>query len=607
MPPRDPSSFSDPSLCLVSHVDLSFTIDPHARTLSGSGVFKVERRAGGVESLVLDTLGLEISSCSVPFALAAGEEDEVFGRALTVTIGASDSFSMSWVVTERSKATVWQTAEQTEGKRLPFFYTQGQSILNRGLFPCQDTPSAKLTFTASVTAPAEFKVAFSAPRDGSKADTATTTHFALPHPVPAYLIAFAVGDLEARRVGPRSVVYAEPCMVAAAQAEFDGVTERYLQAAEGMFGKYLWGEYNMLMVPKFPYGGMENVTLTFLSPTLVAGDGSLTGTVAHEIAHSWIGNLVTNSNWGEFYLNEGVNMYAERELVAAVSGRELSDLQAHGGAALLREEYKNLGEDNPITALRAKIDGIDPDDAYCQCAYEAGYLFFKRLERMVGGRDVFVAALRDYVAAFAWKSITSDDMLDFFCGRFPEHLAPHRRELERALDATGSAHVEWIDFSQNRLLVEAKRHAESWAGRGRGPEGGEGAPLLTEVHTVTVMLDELMDRVAGPSAVTAATVADLDLAYRAGLSGSKNAEIALRFCKLVVATKCSQHYPAVRHFLVDTSKGKQKFQLPIYRLFKAAAGDQGIDDLARSTFALTKDSLASAVKNLILRIYGEGL
>jgi aminopeptidase B len=437
--------------------------------------------------------------------------------------------------------------------------------------------------------------------------------FEMPQKVPSYLIALAVGDLQMRKIGPRSVVWAEPCLVDAAQKEFDGITEEYLEAGIALFGPYEWEDYNILVVPCFPYGGMENPRLTFVSPTLVVGDRSLTGVVAHEIAHSWTGNLVTNSNWGEFWLNEGFTMYAEREIVASVQGRALSDLQAYQGMNLLKEEYKNIGEENPITALRAKIDGIDPDDAYCQCAYEGGYLLLKHIEGLVGGRDVFVPFLRAYVAKYRWQSVTTADFIAFLAESFPGKI--NVEEISRYVDQTGSAHVHWLGKG-SELRDLALSHANAW-----WCDGTCGLKSLTCVDTMTVMLDEIFDKIEPlvfpqHSAIEQAKAEDparsekllvhahklvhsLDTSY--SLSATPNPEISMRFTKLVVITKSTDLYPAAETYLLKKAKGKQKFLLPVFRLIGRIADDVQMA-WARQVFAKLDGRINQGVTKYIRRI-----
>lgn len=283
----------------------------------------------------------------------------------------------------------WLTPEQTAGKEKPFVYTQGQAVLNRAFFPCFDTPAVKYTYSALVEVPDGFTAVMSANTWENRGPN--KFFFEMSHPIPSYLIALAIGDLVSAEVGPRSRVWAEPCLIAAAKKEYDGVIEEFLATGEKLFGPYVWGRYDVLfMPPSFPFGGMENPCLTFVTPCLLAGDGSLADVIIHEVSHSWFGNLVTNANWGEFWLNEGFTMYAQRRISTILFGAAYTCLEAATGRALLRQHMDLTGEEHPLNKLRVKIEpGVDPDDTYNETPYEKGFCFVSYLAHLAGDQDQF--------------------------------------------------------------------------------------------------------------------------------------------------------------------------------------------------------------------------
>jgi len=323
------------------------------------------------------------------------EAHSVMGSALTVPLGREVPPGSSLVVavtyrtSPSSSAVQWLRPEQTAGGGHPYLFTQCQAIHARALFPCQDTPAAKITYGARVTVPAPLTALMSAipVGEGEAADGDKTAFtFAQAVPIPPYLLALAVGNVESRDIGPRSKVWSEPEMVEAGAFEFSE-TEAFLVAAEEVAGPYVWGRYDLLLLPpSFPYGGMENPCLTFVTPTLLAGDRSQAHVVAHEIAHSWSGNLVTNLTWEHFWLNEGFTVFIERKIMNKLYGKAVFDFNAIAGLMELQETVDRLGADHPHTVLMPVLEGgVDPDDVFSKVPYEKGFAFLVHLEHMTRG------------------------------------------------------------------------------------------------------------------------------------------------------------------------------------------------------------------------------
>ena len=309
---RDVHSYARPEIARVTHVALDLDADFDARRMAGTATLDIQAAAAARE-LVLDSKGLEIQSITgangrpLPFTLGASDGDR--GAPLTVRIGPARRITIRYRSAPDAEALQWLTPEQTAGKRHPYLLSQGQAILNRTWIPTQDSPGIRQTWEARITAPAPLKVVMSGERltpNGVPAGPGRRAfRFRMTHPVAPYLIAIAAGDIAFRPLGPRTGVWTEPSMMERAAAELAD-TERMVEAAERLYGPYRWGRYDVIVLPpSFPYGGMENPTLTFLTPTFIAGDRSLVGLVAHELAHSWSGNLVTNATWHDGWLNEG--------------------------------------------------------------------------------------------------------------------------------------------------------------------------------------------------------------------------------------------------------------------------------------------------------------
>lgn len=298
---------------------------------------------------------------------------------------------ISFETSPKSSALQWLTPEQTSGKEHPYLFSQCQAIHCRAILPCQDTPSVKLTYSAEVSVPKELVALMSAIRDGEAPDPEDPSRkiyrFSQKVPIPCYLIALVVGALESRQIGPRTLVWSEKEQVEKSAYEFSE-TESMLKIAEDLGGPYVWGQYDLLVLPpSFPYGGMENPCLTFVTPTLLAGDKSLSNVIAHEISHSWTGNLVTNKTWDHFWLNEGHTVYLERHICGRLFGEKFRHFHALGGWGELQNSIKTFGDTHPFTKLVVDLTNVDPDVAYSSVPYEKGFALLFYLEQLLGGPE----------------------------------------------------------------------------------------------------------------------------------------------------------------------------------------------------------------------------
>ncbi|KAB0803267.1 hypothetical protein PPYR_00237 [Photinus pyralis] len=421
---NDPSSFSRPDSVVVTDLSLNLSVSFEQKIFKGYVDLVVQKVDSAATELILDTQDLDIfeiydtdSNAKLNYIINSPVAE--FGSKLSITLPNKSAQSLNiriqYATTAKASGLQWLEPEQTAGKVHPFVFSQFQPIHARSVLPCQDTPAVKATYRASITAPSHLTVLMSAVRQDKvvNGDIATST-FVQKVPICAYLIAIAIGAIEGKKIGPRSTVWAEEKLIDQAVYEF-GETEMQLRTAEDICGPYVWGIYDLLVLPpSFPFGGMENPCLTFVTPTLLAGDRSLANVVAHEIAHSWTGNLVTNVNWEHFWLNEGFTVFIERKIVGRLTNAEEQDFDAHCGTVSLKETVSVLGTDNPLTCLVVNLEKTHPDDAFSRVPYEKGHTFLRYLENVVGGPSEFEPFLRKYFDHFKFKTLNSNDFKAYF-------------------------------------------------------------------------------------------------------------------------------------------------------------------------------------------------
>jgi leukotriene-A4 hydrolase len=417
----DPHSYFDTDQPRARHLRLRWSVDFDRKLISGSVTLVFP---GPVEGAVdLDTKGLTIHSvrangADVPYSL--GEEDHILGRRLRLALPKNTTeVDIAYDTAPDAVALQWLSPEQTEGRKHPFLFSQCQAIHARSIVPVQDSPRARVTYEAEVTVPPGLAAVMSAgPKGESRHSDGTRYEFEMPQPIPPYLLALAVGHIEPRELGRRSRIWAEPETVDFAANEFSEM-EAILERAESLFGTYDWDRYDMLVLPpSFPYGGMENPRMTFLTPTVLAGDRSLVDVVYHELAHSWTGNLVTNATMDHFWLNEGFTTWAERRIVEALRGEDAAIIAWAVGQNALDTSVERFGAESPLTLLRMSLEGIDPDDAFSSVPYEKGARFVVAIEREVG-RERFDRFMRDYMSHFRFTSITSEEFIAFLDEKLP--------------------------------------------------------------------------------------------------------------------------------------------------------------------------------------------
>jgi aminopeptidase N len=575
-------SYSNPSAVAVTHIDLDLDVDFDRRVIGGRGIYHLDNK-GGADVVHLDTWALNIKDVTLEGGKqtrwALGDSVELLGRPLSVAIGPEDSrIIITYQTTADARGIQWLTPAQTAGKQHPYVYTQSQTIHARSWLPCQDTPAQRFTYTATVRVPPGLLALMSANNPHDKNNDGVY-RFEMGQPIPSYLMALAVGDIEYRALSERAGVYSEQSVVDNAAWEFADL-EKMIVTAEAMYGPYRWDQYDVLVLPpSFPFGGMENPRLSFLTPVLVAGDRSLVSVVCHELAHSWSGNLVTNQTWDDFWLNEGFTTYFERRMDEVLYGREYMEMQALLGKRDLDLEFEEIGADNPDTRMYFHLDGRDPDEATNNVPYEKGYLFLRMLEKAFG-RDPFDAFLRNYFDANAFKTMTTDE--------FVTHLKAELFEGDEEQYAELQIHA-WIfepGLPDNAPQPQSDRFDMVDQQRVAFEKGTPAAGLKTKGWTTNEWQHFLGDL---PQPLPAAKLADLENTFH---FSTANAVVQRSWYPNVIAAEWEPGYPAIETFL--TSIGRRYLLRPVY--MKLAETPEGLA-FARAVYAKARPSYHSITTN----------
>lgn len=566
----DPHSYADDTQPRTKAFDWKATVDFQERILRAEVTLRFAAPAAG-GSLDLDTRALFIDAVTGPDGAALPHTlhpaDPILGSRLTITVPAgAESVRVAYRTSPEASALQWLPPEQTLGKKHPYLFSQCQAIHARSVLPCQDTPSFRQTFTATLDVPAELRaVMAAAPVVGSTGAARevrggrAVDRFEMPQPIPPYLFAFAVGDLASKDLSARTRLWAEPGELASGAWEFEGV-EELLRAAEALFGPYDWERFDLLvMPPSFPYGGMENPRLTFLTPALVAGDRSQVNVVAHELAHSWTGNLVTNTNAEHFWLNEGFTVFAERRILEAVEGAEMAALHAALGHERLLAAFAQHAEHPELTKLRTHLEGVDPDLSFSQVPYEKGYLFLKTLEQ-AAGRAAFDRLLETWLRAHRFDAASTEDFLALVEVTIPGLLA--KVDAKAWVDGPGLPATYWRPESARLAAVRAI---------------GARAPTADESKAWSPIEWHLyLEAMPKPSPL--AICAELDERY--GLTKTKNPEVLVAWLVLACESGYAPVLPRVEELLGHI--GRMKYLKPLYT---ALAGREETRAVAREYFA----------------------
>jgi aminopeptidase N len=549
----DPHSYCDSDQPQLEHLTLEANVDFASRTLSARATLRFDAPGTvDLDTRDLDILEVVSEGKKLPHQLFPAEP--ILGSRLRLETPGPE-VTIRYRTSPQSSALQWLEPEQTSGP-YPFLFSQCQAIHARALVPIQDTPRVRIRYRAALEAPQPLVALMAAAHAGeSISGERRITRFEMQQPIPPYLLALAVGNLSSRELGPRSRVWAEPEVVEHAAHEFADV-DKMVNVAERLFGPYEWERFDLLTMPRsFPYGGMENPRLTFVTPTLIAGDRSLANVVAHELAHSWTGNLITNANAEHFWLNEGWTVFAERRILEALDppngGPRACALDAALGRRALERACSGQFKDHPeLTKLRCHLDGVDPDEAFSEVPYEKGYLFLRAIEEAVG-RARMDAFVHRYVQTFRFRSITSEEFAAFVEKELPGALeAAHASEF---LDQPG------IPTSAPRADSEEIRAVERAQGALPPAEARAWRPAVWQLY-----LERSTEK---PSLELCAA---LDRTYH--LNHSTNYEILVAWLELGLA---SGYEPAVlRAEQVLSEVGRMKYLKPLYNALLARAPER---------------------------------
>jgi aminopeptidase N len=588
---KDTRSFSEPQVARVTHVDLDLTADFAAKTMSGTAALDI-LAAPGARQIILDTSKLDIAgitdAAGQPLPWALGAEKPEVGAPLTVQIGDARRIVIRYASSPTASALQWLPPELTAGKKQPFLLSQGESINNRSWIPTQDSPGIRQSWTARITVPAALMAVMSADRLTPKGEAVKngrhSFRFAMDKPVPPYLIAIAIGDIAFRPLGPRTGVYAEPGTIDRAAYELAD-TEKMVATAESLYGPYRWGRYDVLVLPpSFPFGGMENPTLTFATPTFLTGDRANVSLIAHELAHSWSGNLVTNATWSDTWLNEGFTTYFENRIMA----RLYSPARAAVEADLVWDGLlKDIQDAGGMSAPSTRLHG-DPEAVFGQLDYFKGSTFLRTIEKTVG-REKWDAYLSSYFDRHAFQPQTTAG----FLADLRANLIKGDKALEEKLQLDRWAYQPGLPDNAVHVrspeLERIDRQAQAFAA------GAVASTIGTKGWTTQEWLRFLN---ALPRLLPARRLAELDQAY--GLSTASNAYVRSAWLELAIANRYEPALPSLQAFM--TSVGRGLFILPLYRGLKAQ-GDWGMP-IARCIYVKARPTYHPLVAGSVDKILG---
>ncbi|MHC9086388.1 M1 family metallopeptidase [Luteimonas sp. RIT-PG2_3] len=562
----DEHSYAEPGKVVIEDLALDVALDFDARTIAGTATYTLDWKDKAATALVLDTRELTIRKVEgeadgqwQPLQFALAPADPVLGSKLTIQVPQRNAkVRVDYSSAPTASGLQWLTPEMTEGKTLPFMFSQSQQIHARSWVPLQDTPAVRYTYTAHVTSRPDVMVLMSAD-NRPDAQRNGDYRFSMPQKIPSYLMAIAAGDLVFKPISARSGIWAEPGTMDAALLEFAD-TEKMIATTEQLYGPYRWERYDLLVLPpSFPYGGMENPRLSFITPTVIVGDKSLVSLIAHELAHSWSGNLVTFSSAKHGWLNEGFTSYVENRIVEALYGKDFSDMEFVIARNELKDGIKDMPEATQALAVKPGTE-LDADDALSKVSYDKGAWFLQFLEERFG-RAEFDAFLRGYFDHFAFQSITTEQFLAY--------AKTHLFDKQPGKVTDAEIH-EWVYgpgipanapqvLSQRFGIVDSARLA--WRGSAQLPPSS-----ITSAWSTQEWL-HFLERM--PDTLSVAQLTQLDDAYH--FTGTSNGEIAMRWYPLAIRSGYARANDAISAFVQKI--GRRKLIIPIYtELVKTESG-----------------------------------
>ncbi|KAI4257221.1 MAG: hypothetical protein LQ352_001719 [Teloschistes flavicans] len=579
-PPRDPNTLSNYNNFRTTHTTAHFEIDFEQKCLKGNVILKLTSIANAeTKDILLDTSHLDVKHVALKGEVLSKWEllpiFEPYGSALKISVekepekGQHLELDIQVETTEKGIALQWLSPAQTSNKKHPYMFSQCQTIRARSVFPCQDTPDVKSTFDFNIRSPLPV-IASGLPtgvhdhQPGKNGGPSTSLYtFKQDIPIPAYLFALASGDIAAAPIGPRSTVATGPDELKDSKWELEADTERYIQTAEKLVYPYAWGTYNVLILPpSFPYGGMENPVYTFATPTIVSGDRQNVDVIAHELSHSWSGNLVSNASWEHFWLNEGWTTYLERRIQAAIHGEPHRDFSAIIGWKALADSVDRFGKEHEFTKLVIDLKGKDPDDAFSSVPYEKGSHFLLSLEKLLG-KERWDPFIPHYFTKFKGKSLDSYDfkatVLEYF-GKDQEasKLLKNNVDWDRWFYGPGLPPKPDFDTSMVDVCYDL---ADKWKSYNPDDRTSSFQPKKKDIETlsanqVVVFLERIQDFEPPLSKQTVHAMGEI---Y--GFSSSKNVEIVARFLTVGLIAKDPEVLAPTCELLGRT--GRLKFVRPL--------------------------------------------
>lgn len=566
--PVDHHSFANIDEVYTNKLSLDLTVDFEQQQLHGFAEHTLTRKEPKSSQLILDSRALVIEKVLQAddqgawrtAAFKLGAVDAIKGQPLTIQLTpTSTKVRVYYRTTAESSGLQWLNAAQTSEKQQPFLFSQSQAIHARSWIPLQDTPALRVSYQARIRTPKQLLAVMSA--DNSKnTERDGDYQFVMPQPIPAYLIAIAVGDLHFQPMSDQTGIYAEKTWLAKAAAEFSD-TQKMMDVASKLYGEYPWGRYDLLILPaSFPFGGMENPRLSFITPTVITGDKSLVSLIAHELAHSWSGNLVTNSNWNDLWLNEGFTNFFENRLMAEVYGPARAAMEY---SLSVKDLQRDIAELEPAdTALQLQLTGRDPDDAFSQVAYVKGQLLLQLLENKFG-REKFDAFISAYFKKFAFQSMDTQTFLQFL----------QQQLLDKYPGVVSKTEVEQWVFGAGLPAGFPMQHSDAFALVSKQLQAWLQQDItLSALPTKTWTVHEWLHFINQlPRDLAPAKLAELDAAF--ALSQSSNAEIFVAWSRLTIPLNYLPVMPQVQQFLLKV--GRTKFVVPLYRLLLENTAQQG--------------------------------
>lgn len=554
---HDPHSYSLPNDAKIKHLEWDAKVNFKTKTITATAGFLIENYSG-TDKIILDTKKLNITKVTVDkkeVSFHLGDEKPFIGKPLTIPIEKdSKEIAVSYSTSPDADAFLWVDGDD------PFLFSQSEAILGRTWIPIQDSPGIRITFNARVEVPSNLMALMSADNPQEINSSGVYT-FKMEQPISSYLIALAVGNLKFKPVGKRTGVYAIPSVIEQAAEEFSDM-EAMVDEAEKLYGPYVWGRYDLLILPPaFPFGGMENPKLTFATPTIIAGDKSLVSLVAHELAHSWSGNLVTNATWNDFWLNEGFTVYFEQRIMEAVYGRERSEMLAQ----IIRQELDETitemaqSEHPEDSKLKLSLDTRDPDDGMTLIAYNKGYFFLRLLEETVG-RQRFDKFVKDYFTTHSFQTMDTDTFIVYLKENLLDDETDKKINFKSWIFGEGlPANIPTV-HSEKMKNVDTLR--EKWE--------NDNFPIA-EIPFNSWTYQEQYHFVSNLSIeVKKEQMGSLDSNFK--LTEIKNNEVLFAWLQQSIRKAYTPAYTRLESFLV--SVGRRKFVVPLYdELVKSSQKD----------------------------------